>query len=268
MAMTEPIYAGAAEGYDELFARTTRLFIPALLRAARIVPGQSVLDVATGTGAAARAVVDIVGTSGSVIGGDISPTMFEAARRNLKGLPVRLEVLDGQALPFPDRQFDAVTCQLGLMLFPDPARGLSEFHRVLRPGGCAAVSVTTTPERSLFARIGTVIARHAPDSAGKLNRFFSIPDAARLRSLMTGAGFLEVEAVTERRLIEFASFAAYFSGTEKGAGLAGQEFVRLPADLQQRVRDEVRQELGLTGDDQRVAIDMEVLIGSGRREAE
>jgi ubiquinone/menaquinone biosynthesis C-methylase UbiE len=141
--MTEPIYAGAAEGYDALFARTTQLFIPALLRAAGIVPGQSVLDVATGTGAAARAAADIVGTSGSVIGGDISPAMIATARRNLEGLPIRLEVLDGQALPFPDCQFDAVTCQLGLMLFPDPARGLSEFLRVLRPGGHAAVSVTT-----------------------------------------------------------------------------------------------------------------------------
>lgn len=263
--MTEPIYAGAAEGYDALFARATQLFIPALLHAARIVPGQSVLDVATGTGAAARAAADIVGASGSVIGGDISPAMIETARRNLKGLPVQLEVLDGQALPFPDRQFDAVTCQLGLMFFPDPARGLSEFHRVLRPGGRVAVSVTTTPERSLFARIGAVIARYAPDSAEKLNRFFSIPDAARLRPLMQGAGFREVEVVAESRLIEFASFAAYFRGTETGAGLSGQEFVRLPAKLQRRVRSDVRQELGLTGDDQRVTIDMEVLIGSGRR---
>ena len=264
--MTEPIYAGAAEGYDALFARVTQLFIPALLHAARIAPGQSILDVATGTGTVARAAVEIVGASGSVVGGDISPAMLEAARRNLKGLPVRLEVLDGQALPFQDRRFDTVTCQLGLMFFPDPARGLSEFHRVLRHGGHAAVSVTTTPDRSLFARIGAVIARYATDSAETLNRFFSIPDAARLRSLMKDAGFRKVEVVAENRLIEFASFASYFDGTAKGAGLSGQEFVRLPADLQRRVRAEVRQDLGLTADDQRVVIDMEVLIGSGCRE--
>jgi ubiquinone/menaquinone biosynthesis C-methylase UbiE len=125
--------------------------------------------------------------------------MLEAARCNLKGLPVRLEILDGQALPYPDNRFDAVICQLGLMFFNDPGRGLSEFHRVLRNGRWAAVSVTTTAERSLFARIGAVIARHAPERAEKLNRFFSIPTVERLRSLIGGAGFQEVEIQTESR---------------------------------------------------------------------
>lgn len=263
--MTEPIYAGASEGYDQLFARATQLFIPPLLRAAHIVSGQAVLDVATGTGAAARAAADVVGPSGSVIGGDVSPAMLEAARRNLKGLPVALVILDGQALPFPDGRFDAVICQFGLMFFSDPARGLSEFHRVLRKDGWVAVSVTTTPERSLFARIGAVIARHVPDKAQKLNRFFSIPSAERLRSLIGGAGFREVDVQTESRAIEFASFDAYFSGIEKGATLSGQEFVQLRPELQRRVRNEVRQGLGVADDGQELVIDMEVLIGSGRR---
>jgi ubiquinone/menaquinone biosynthesis C-methylase UbiE len=89
--------------------------------------------------------------------------MLEKARQNLKEIPVILELLDGQALPYPDNRFDTVICQLGLMFFTNPARGLSEFHRILRNGGWTAVSVSTTPERSLFARIGAVIARHAPE---------------------------------------------------------------------------------------------------------
>ena len=83
--MSEPLYLGAAVGYDELFARATRLFIPSLLRAAHLAPGQNVLDVATGTGAAAQAAAEIVGRSGSVTAGDISPSMLDAARSNLRG---------------------------------------------------------------------------------------------------------------------------------------------------------------------------------------
>ena len=81
---------------------------------------------------------------------DLSPAMVERARRRLghaKNASVVAE--DGQALSFSDESFDAVVCSLGLMFFPDPRRGLAEFHRVLRPGGRAAVSVNTVPETLL-----------------------------------------------------------------------------------------------------------------------
>jgi ubiquinone/menaquinone biosynthesis C-methylase UbiE len=57
--------------------------------------------------------------------------------------------MDGQALAFRDGSFDGVLCQLGLMFFPDPLRGLAEFRRVLRPGRCAAVCVISTADRAL-----------------------------------------------------------------------------------------------------------------------
>ena len=56
--MTETLYVGGATGYDQMFARITEAFIPALLHAAQIAEGQRILDVATGTGAAARAAKD------------------------------------------------------------------------------------------------------------------------------------------------------------------------------------------------------------------
>ncbi|HSA79670.1 MAG TPA: hypothetical protein VLE23_02530, partial [Geminicoccaceae bacterium] len=62
--MSGPLYSAASEGYDALFARVTHQFIPALLQAARITSGHHVLDVATGTGAAAQAAAAIVGPAG------------------------------------------------------------------------------------------------------------------------------------------------------------------------------------------------------------
>jgi ubiquinone/menaquinone biosynthesis C-methylase UbiE len=79
--------------------------------------------------------------------------MLNVARRNRQGAGIGLELLDGRALPYADGWFDTVICQLGLMFFDDQVLGLSEFRRVLRIGGWTVVSVTPTPERSLFGRV-------------------------------------------------------------------------------------------------------------------
>src|SRR5262249_6345385 len=77
---------------------------------------------------------------------------------------------------------DAVVCNLGLMFFPEPARGLSEFRRVLRPSGRAAVSVNTVPERSYNHQINVILTRYVPGLAEAVTRTFSWsawPAAAR-----------------------------------------------------------------------------------------
>lgn len=187
--MIEPLYKSGAAGYEELFARVTRSFIPALLEAAKISAGHRVLDVATGTGVAAQVALELVGPSGEVVAGDISDSMIDVAKRNMKALPIQFERFDGQALPFRDGRFDRVICQLGLAFFEDPVRGLGEFKRVLVPDGRVAVTVNSTPERSLFMRVGTVIGEHLAHKAAQLNRYASIRTADRLGELLDGAGF-------------------------------------------------------------------------------
>jgi hypothetical protein len=96
---------------------------------------------------------------------------------------------------------------MGLMLFRDPTSGLLEFRRVLRPGGWAAVSVATMPERSFHTRVDVIIGRHAPERAAIGARYFSLGKAGLLRSLFTAAGFRDVETFTEARRYPFSSFA-------------------------------------------------------------
>ena len=110
-----------------------------------------------------------------------------------------------------------------------------------------------------------MIARHVPEKAEKLNRFFSIKDTERLRSLLTGAGFHDVRVESESHTVEFASFDAYFSGIEKGATLSGQEYVQLAPDIRDSVREDVRRELTSPSGNGPLVVEMEIHIGSGCR---
>jgi ubiquinone/menaquinone biosynthesis C-methylase UbiE len=263
--MTEALYTDGATGYDQMFGRVTQAFIPVLLDAARAATGQSILDVATGTGAAARAARDRTGPGGEVIAGDISATMLDIARRNPENVGIAFEQFDGHKLPYADARFDRVICQLGLAFFEDPGRGLAEFRRVLKPGGRGAVIVNSTPERSLFTRIGTVIGQQVPELAEKLNRYASIRAAERLRHLFSSAGFRDVEVGAETRSFSFASFDDYFAGTEAGASITGQEYVKLPPEIRQAVRETMRLSFPESGSRRPFVVDMEVLVGSGSK---
>jgi ubiquinone/menaquinone biosynthesis C-methylase UbiE len=257
----------AAVGYDRSVGEMTRRVVPLLLRAARLAPGMRVLDIAAGTGAAAEAALAEVGPEGHVTAADISPAMVEQARRRLVGRSsVSFAEEDGQAMTFADQSFDAVVCNMGLMYFPDPARGLAEFRRVLRPGGRCAVSVETTPERSFTTRTNAAIGRHVPSRADAAARYHSLGEASRLRVLFEAAGFEDVETATEARSYPFASFDAYFDLMERGGAPTGLEYAALPEAVRRAVREDVRR--GLEGDAATggpVEVPVEILFGGGRR---
>ena len=255
--------AEMAAVYDSAFSHVSNYFVPFLLRAARLSPGESVLDVATGTGIAAEAALAVVGASGSVVAADISPDMVAKARQRLGQTPnASVAVEDGQALSFRDETFDVVLCGLGLMFFPDPARGLSEFHRVLTAGGRAAVSVAASPNLSYDGRIKVVLARYVPSLAEATGRYFAVGDAARLVSLFDGVGFVDVESHTQRHSFTLPSFDAFYGPFER-AGSTSQALASLPKEVRHIIREEVRRDLNDTGGP--VEVEVEARFASGRR---
>jgi ubiquinone/menaquinone biosynthesis C-methylase UbiE len=133
----------AAASYDLLVWLFTlgreRAFRETLLRLARLEPGESVLDVGCGTGTLAIAAKRQVGTTGTVYGIDPSPEMLARASKKARkaGVEVIFTKAAGQALPFPDAQFDVVLSTLMLHHLSRKGRQqcAGEIRRILRPGG-------------------------------------------------------------------------------------------------------------------------------------
>jgi demethylmenaquinone methyltransferase/2-methoxy-6-polyprenyl-1,4-benzoquinol methylase len=106
-------------------------------------PGDTVLDVATGTGLVARELVRWKGCA--VVGLDQSPEMLEVARERTRGLDVRLVEGRAEELPFEDAEFDALTFTYLLRYVDDPVATLRELARVVRPGGTIAMLEFAVP---------------------------------------------------------------------------------------------------------------------------
>ncbi len=125
-------------------------------------PGDTVLDVATGTGLVARELVRQRGCS--VVGLDQSPEMLAAARERMGGLDVKLVEGRADELPFGDAEFDALTFTYLLRYVDDPGATLRELARVVRPGGTIAMLEFALPRRmwrplwELWVRIGLPLA--------------------------------------------------------------------------------------------------------------
>ena len=254
-----------AAAYGQYLGRWSRLFVPALLAAAEVTGGDRVLDVATGPGEAALIALAMVTPAGRVIGADISPAMLTAARARLGEGSFQPVAMDGQALAFRDGSFDAVVCQLGLQFFPDPARGLAEFRRVLHTGRCTAVCVVSTPDRApMWGVLAEALSRHLPEQRDTLHLTFALADTERLTHLLRMAGFRDVRVTREMRQGIIASFDDYWAPIEAGTGQLPQAYRALPASRRRAVREEVEARLAAFESDGRLVMSVEMLIGAGR----
>lgn len=112
---------------------------------AMVNTGDSVLDVAAGTGDLTIELARRVGRAGKVIGCDFSEEMLRRARQKAPDLNFQLG--DALDLNFEDDRFDAATVGFGARNFADLERGIGELARVVRPGGKVVILDFTTPTR-------------------------------------------------------------------------------------------------------------------------
>ena len=257
-------YDAGASAYDRFTGRWSRLFVPSLVSAAGVTSGHSVLDVAAGTGEASIGLASHVGATGRVLAVDLSLPMLQMAAGKLVGLPVRFALMDGQRLACRSQSFDAVVCQLGLMFFPEPQRGLEEFRRVLRPGRQVALQVWSRPDRvPFFGILAGALSAELPEHRDVLHQPSALGDADGLHALLTQAGFREVSVTAERRSLGFDSFEDYWAPIEAGGARLGQFYRELPPDQRQRVRGEVERRMATLRSGERLVLEVEAFIGRG-----
>ena len=105
--------------------------------------GETILDVAAGTGTSSAS---LARNGASVVAADFSAGMIDVGRQRQAGNPfIRFVQADAMDLPFDDDTFDAVTISFGLRNIVDPKKALAEFYRVVKPGGRVVVCEFSQP---------------------------------------------------------------------------------------------------------------------------
>jgi SAM-dependent methyltransferase len=224
-----------AEGYANLFVPVTGRIVEPLLDAARVGPGNRVLDVASGPGHVSAACA----ARGAVpVGLDVAHQMVAIARRRYPELDFRQG--DGQNLPIEDGSMDAVVGNLAILHFGHPERAAAEFARVLAPGGRVALSTWDKPERARLVGVlldaahdaGATPLPHLPPGPP----FFRFADEAEFTRLLRDAGLQDVEVRTVQFTHHFAGPDEVWDGLRRGTVRMRALVFDQPADVQAKIR--------------------------------
>lgn len=171
--------------------------------------GQSVLDVAAGTGDLACAYAKIVGPRGKVVMTDINEAMLSVGRDRLinAGLIQNIEWVqaDAENLPFTNDYFDVITIAFGLRNVTNKAAALRSMYRVLKPGGKLLILEFSHPTNAIFSKIydaysfkvipllGEVIANDRSSYQYLVESIRMHPNQENLKSMLQESGFEDVD---------------------------------------------------------------------------
>jgi SAM-dependent methyltransferase len=229
---------GAA--YERMMGAWSRLVGDIFLDWLAPASGLRWIDIGCGSGAFSERLVERCAPA-EVHGVDPSEAQLSFARTRPAARLAQFRRGDAMALPFPDRRFDAAVMALVIFFVPEPAKGVAEMVRVVRPGGTVAayawdITAGGHPAQPIQAELRAIgVNQLLPPS----------PEASRidgLRRLWTDAG---LEAVETREITAARTFADSndFWTTTLLGGVIGPIIAAMPAADAERVKERVRARL-------------------------
>jgi ubiquinone/menaquinone biosynthesis C-methylase UbiE len=256
---SQAIWDAMAPGWDArhaFFEENARPVTERMLERLEPTEGQTILDLAAGTGVVGFAAAPLVGSSGRVVVSDFAEAMVDVERRHAAELGlenVECRVLDAERLDLRDGAVDGVLCRWGYMLMPDPAAALRETRRVLAEGGRFACSVFGSAEQNPWAALLARVLReqgHMPPPQAGEPGILSLGDPDRLGNLLEEAGFGEPRIEEVEFVWPFDGADDYWVFVLEAVGAIAMVLGRLGDDERERVREQVFAELApFSGDD-------------------
>ena len=229
-----------------------------------------VLDIAAGTGEPGLTIATML-KGGKVVITDLSEDMLEIARENalkrdIKNIETR--VCDVCALPFADNTFDAISCRLGFMFFPDMLLAAKEMVRVLKPGGKIATSVWNELENNFWitAILGT-ISRHMalPAPLPGAPGMFRCAKEGLISDLFLQAGLKNIKQKEITAKMQFKTADVYWDMMTEVITLVVLALINAEDDIKENIRKEVYHLLDQKYPDGNILMDSSALLIEGEK---
>jgi ubiquinone/menaquinone biosynthesis C-methylase UbiE len=242
------VWEAMAPGWDTrhaYFEERARSVAERMLERLEPASGETVLELAAGTGVVGFAAARLVEPGGAVIVSDFSEAMVEAASRHAAALGlanVECRVLDAERLDLPDDAVDGVLCRWGYMLMPDPGAAFAETRRALRPGGRLSCAVFGAPDLNPWVALPSGVLRergHMPATDAGGPGILALSDPDRLGRLFLGSGFSQPRIEEVGFTWSFPDVAAYWEFLTDAAGAIAMIVDRLDSMEREHVRERV-----------------------------
>ena len=197
IARTTATYNSAADYFDAPPLSFWNRFGQKTIDRLSLRAGDRILDVCCGTGASAIPAAKCVGSTGTVLGIDLSENLLDLARTKAQDLGlenIEFQMGDFENLGYKSESFDAIVCVFGIFFVPDMVAAVRELWRMVRPGGKLAI---TSWGKNVFEPANQVfwkaIETERPDLYKHFTPWERISDPTSLKALLQAGKATQVE---------------------------------------------------------------------------